>query len=122
MNESDWLALGTRPWGLVYQADPFFAALIEHSFQIVYREADVVDSGAALGDEFSDRRVVFRRLQQLDQRLARFESLDSCTVGIGYLDLIHSEYVPEEWELRLNRRQRDSNVRDSGSLWGFVLH
>ncbi len=122
MNEGDGLSLGANSRSFVDQPNAGGPAPIEGRGEIIDCKADVVDPGASAGDEFSDRSVVSLRLEQLDQRPACLESLDTRSVRIGDFHLIHPKYVAEERELCLNRWQRNANMRDSCSLWGFLLH
>ena len=96
MQEGDALAFRAEAGRLVDEADAGTAAALEGGIDVVHREADVVDAGAALLDELRDRRVGSLGFEQLDERIAGGESRDAGTVGIVERHLGHAEYVAVE--------------------------
>ena len=54
MQESDGLAFGANSRLLVDETDSRGAAPFEYVGEIIDGEADVMDAGTALGDEFAD--------------------------------------------------------------------
>ncbi len=73
MNEGNPTARRPRPWHLVYQAVSRGAAGLERGVEIGNLIADVVDTGASFGQEFSNRTVGLKRCQQLHLRLSQRE-------------------------------------------------
>lgn len=86
MQEGNSLTLCADPWLGVHQLDPGIAASFERLIQVVHRETDVVDPGAAPGDEFSDWGGFIRGLEQLYERAGRIESANARAIGIRKLD------------------------------------
>lgn len=81
---------------LIHQSQPGVAALLEHPIQVVYREADMVDSGAALFEEPADRGVRRVRLEKLNQRVPGYEPADPGAIAVGQVSLGHSEDIAIE--------------------------
>ena len=67
---------------------------------------------AAFGDETSYRRVVGRRLQQLDERVAGREAGDPRSVGVGERNLAQAQDVAVERNALVQTAHRDADVRD----------
>jgi len=81
-----------------------------------------MNPGPTPGDEFSDGSIGSGRLQQLHQTLPRRERLYPRAIRIGNCDLLHAEYFTAERIQSFDRIQRNADVGDSGSLWGWILH
>ena len=70
MQKRDAFAFGTDAGSVIDESDPFAAAAVECSIQIVDGEADVMDAGPAFGDELGNGRIGSLSLEQLDQGVA----------------------------------------------------
>jgi hypothetical protein len=57
VEEGDALALGAEPGRLIDEADTGGAAAVQCAFDVVDGETDVMEAGAALGDELADGRI-----------------------------------------------------------------
>jgi hypothetical protein len=95
---------------LIDQLDSELAAPPEHRVEIVYREADVMNSGAAPREKFPDRSIGPGGLEQLDKTFSSIDCRDAGTIGIGNLRFLHAEHVAKKRQLIRNRLQRDANV------------
>ena len=122
MEESDSFSFGAKSWRFVDQPDTGRAAFLECPVEIVHGEANVVNSGPASRDEFCDWSVVAVRLEQLNQRVAGFNSGYSRPVGVADFSALHAEDIGKEGQTRRNRLHGDSDVSDAGALGGFLLH
>ena len=90
-------------------------AFADGRFQVVDGEADVMNAGAAPGDELADRRVRGLRLEQLDQGVTGLESGDSCPIGVVERYFGQPQEVPIEGQDLIERVHGDPDVRDGGS-------
>ncbi len=122
MQECDARPFSAYAWRLVDQSQSSGPAALEHSVEVVNREADVMNAGPAPGDKPGDWCLRSIWFQELHKALTGREGLDNRSIRIGHLDLFQSEYLTEERELRSNRLEGDSNVRDSGAFQGSFLH
>lgn len=122
MDEGDALALRSDARCLIDEAYSCRPAAVEHFIQVIDRVTDVMDGGPPPPEEFSDRRVVTCGLEELDQRLARGEGSDPCTVAVGNLDLTHSQHIAIEGEVLAGRFQGDADVGDPGAFRVWSLH
>ena len=122
MNEGDSLSFRTFAWLGIDQPDTGGPAFLESPVEIVNREADVMDAGAASLDKSAHRSVGVLRLEELHQGFTCLERNYPRAVGIRDFSLFQSEYVPVEWQRCIDGGQCDANMRDSGSLWGVGLH
>ena len=71
-------------------------AALHGAFEVIDREADVVDARAALFQELSDWRIGFIRFEQFDERVAGLKTTDPGAVAVGKLSLGHSEDIAIE--------------------------
>lgn len=122
MQECDPLSFRSNPRSRIDQLHSRGTAAIQHPVQIIHREADVMNPGAATREEFSYRSIRSRGLEQLDETLPGRDSRDAGAVGIGQLHRRHSQHVAEKRELRGNGFQRDAYMGDPGAVQGFFLH
>ena len=117
MNKGDPLSLRADPRNVVNEPGPGRAAPLERCVEIVHSKADVMNRGASLRDEPSNRRVGLLRLEQLDYRPASVESDDPRAVGIGQIHLPQSEYLPVEGKNLGDRAYGNPDMGDSRALW-----
>src|SRR5512146_1229864 len=96
MQKRDALTFGPDAGRLVDHPHPVLAATSQRVVEIVDGKADVMDAWATLGDKFGDRRIGGFCLEELDERLARGEPHDACTVGIGERNLGQPKHVTIE--------------------------
>ena len=82
VEERDTFPFGAEPGRLVDQPKAGGAAAREGTVEVVDGEADVMDAGAAFGDELADGRVRILGLEQLDERVTGREAGDAGTVGV----------------------------------------
>jgi len=78
----------------------------------------MVNARPSLRDEFSNRSIGSRGLEQLDERLAGSKCLDVRAVRVADLHRIQSQDVAEKWKRRVKRLQSDSNVSDPDAVGG----
>ena len=122
MKESNPLSFSAEPGNLIDELDARETATLQHRIEIVHRKADVMNSGPPSREEFSNRRIGTIRLQQLDKAFPRRDGCYPRAIRILDLDLRHSEDIAEKGELRIDRRECDSNMGDPGAFRGFFLH
>jgi len=115
MQEGDPLPFGPEAWVLVDEADAGGATAGEGALQVVNGEADVMDSGPALGDEFPDGGIGDVGLQEFDEGLAGGQSDDPGPVGVIERHLGHPEHLSIEGQDGLEGRDRDADVGESGA-------
>jgi len=82
MNECDSLSLRADPRYFVDQANASGSAAIQCGVEIRYEETHVMQAWTASGDELPDGRVVLERLEQLDERIAGYQSFDARAIGV----------------------------------------
>ncbi len=82
MDERNAFAFCADSWFLVDEPDAMCPASLERAVEIGHRETNVVKTGSASVDEFSDGCVRTRRLEQLDQRVAHCQSDNVGAVGV----------------------------------------
>ena len=112
MKEGDALAFRANPGRRVNELDAGFAASGENRFQIIHREADVVDSRPPFREKFTDGRVRVRSGEQLHQRPVGVEAANPGAVGIRERDLRETEYFPQERRALRQLANRDADVGD----------
>jgi hypothetical protein len=122
VKESNPLSFSAEPRNLIDQLDSSCPAPLEHRIEVVDRKADVMDTGPASRKELSNRRFGTIRLQQLDEAFPGRDGRYPRAIGIGDLHLRHLEDIAEKRELRIDRRECDSNMGDAGAFRGFFLH
>jgi hypothetical protein len=113
MQEGDSLSLCADTRCLVDELKSGLLASREGSVQIVHGEADVMDAGAAFGQELSDRGCGLVWLEEFDERLTGDEAGDVRTVGVVERDLSETQQVAVEREDRLERFDGDANVSNA---------
>lgn len=118
MQEGDSLSLGSKAGLFVYQLQAGNAAALESGVEVVHREADMVNSRPAFGDEPGDRRLRIVRLQQLDQGLSGREARDASSVRVFEVHLGQPEHITEEGHGLRESIHRDSDVRYPGPTRG----
>src|SRR5262245_6591168 len=82
MEEGDVFAFGSQARCLVDELDACVPAALERSAKVVHGETDVMDSGAALGDELANRGFGTFSLEKLHEGFAGAEAGDPGAVGI----------------------------------------
>ena len=123
MKKRDAFPFCADPGCFVDEANAGCATSFEGSIQIVDREADVVNSGAALGNEAADRRLGRFRFEELDEGITRSESGDRRPIGIVQLYFRKLENIAIEREDLGEGPYRDANMRDLGSpTGGWLAH
>ena len=96
MEKGNPLSLGSTAGNLVDEPHAGRSAPRERCVEVADCKADVMNSRPALRDELPDRSVGLRRFEQLDERLARRERLDSRAVGIGDGNRLHAQNLTIE--------------------------
>ena len=94
------------------------ATALERRVEVIYRKADVMDSGSALGHEARDRRGGIVRLQELHQRLARLEPDNPGAIGIVEAHLPQTQYVAKERKTFGDGPYRDPDVGNARAARG----
>ena len=82
MQERDAFAFSTDAGDIIDQLDPFAAAAVQCSIQIVHGKTDVMDARTTFGEEFGDRRIALLRLEKLDQGITSAKTGNASTVGV----------------------------------------
>jgi hypothetical protein len=85
------LSLCAKARLLVDEPNSGKAALAERVFQVIYREADVVNARPTPFEELSDGGVGLVSFEEFHQGFAGVEAADSRAVAVGELGLGHSE-------------------------------
>jgi hypothetical protein len=116
MEKSDVFALGAEPGGVIDQSHTCTTTAFQCSVQIIDGEADMVNAGAAFGDELADRRLGGFGLQELDERVARAQTGDPGSIGIVQRLFGQAEQVAVERQNTVERINGDSDVSDSGAF------
>lgn len=96
MQERNSLSFRAQPWFLVDQSNTGLAAAFKHVVQVVDGKANVMYAGPALGDEFSNRRIVCICLKEFHERFATGHPCDACTIGIVEWYLGHLQNIAQE--------------------------
>lgn len=122
MKKGDPFPFGADPRNVIDDANARLTAFLERSVEVVDCKADVVDSRAAPGDEFSYRRIALSGLEKLHQRVASDDGSDAGPVRIGDLCFLQSQHSGKKAKTRRNRFHGDSDVSDTGALGGLLLH
>ena len=122
MEERNTFPLGTEPGRLVDEANAGGTAARERTVEIVDGEADVMDSGAAFGDELADGSVRPLGLEQLDEGVTRSESGDPRAVGVVEGDVGEIEQIAVEGKDLVERTHGDADVSDARGAAGDVGH
>ena len=122
MEERDTFPLGAEPGRLVDEPETCRPASRERTVQVVDGEADVMDAGAAFGDELADGGFGVQGLEQLDEGVAGIETSDASTVGVVERDLGETEQIAVEGKNLVERAHGDSNVGDASGTARDVGH
>ena len=122
MEKGNAFSLGAETRGFVDQADARGPAAGQRTVEVVHGEADVMYARSPFGDELADGRLGTFGLEQLDERLAGFESGDPGTIGVVELDLGKSEKVAVEGEDLVECAHGDPHVGDARCAAGNVSH
>ena len=115
MQEGYSFAFRTQPGCLVDEPNAGRTAARKRTVEVVHGEADVVNSGAAPGHELPDGRVIRLGLEQFHQRLSGGKASNGCPVGVVQRYLGHAEHVTVQGQQRIQCRDGNADVRDSGS-------
>jgi len=118
VQKCDPFSLCSDAWLLVDQLNARRPAALQHGVKVVDREANVMDTGPALGDEARDGRVGVVRLKQLYQRLPGAEAHDARTVGVIQRDLGQSQHIPKKRKALGEGLDRNSNVGHASATRG----
>ena len=122
VHERDSLAFRSDSRHLIHELDPCFAAPSQRSVEIRHGEADVMDPGTALRDEATNRRSGIVGFQELDERPTGVQRDYAGAVGVVYGHVAQAENVAKERQLRVDRRDGDSDVRDPRGRSGWKGH
>src|SRR5690606_3736863 len=122
VQEGNALSFRTHARHFVDQANSPSPATAHGGLQIIHRKADVVDPRPPALHETADRRLRTLGLQQLYQRLARFQPGYASAVGVIQLHLGQSQNVAVEREDLLEVPDRNSHVSDTRTCgWAFIF-
>lgn len=119
MNERDQRAARAGSRMLINQPHALSFQLSEFRVDVVDLDAQVMNSGAAFGDELSDRGLVSGRFEQFDAAFADGQHRDSHALIFDDFDFrqFQSERVTPETERIVNRTDRHTEMLNFGSLW-----
>ena len=115
MQKRDAFPFRAHARNVVDEVDARVATSLQRSVEVIYREADVVDTGSALGQETADGRIGSLRLEQFDDRITGCEPADSGFIDLGELRVGHSEDVAIERHGLSEGLYGDADVGDSRS-------
>ena len=128
MHEGDAVPVGAGTRMLVEELVAGAAAALQRRLQVADPEADVVDAGAALGEEPADGALGVLAGEQLNVRLAERNADDAGAVGgLGRMDA-GPENVAVEPDGLVEVAHGDTHVRDAGAgqhvgrCHGMILH
>ena len=122
MHEGDPTARRPGTWLLVYQTISGFPAGLERGIEVGYLIADVVNTWAAFGQEFSNRTVGVARGKQLHFRFSQSKGYDGGAID-GFGRMRHdAEDVPVEGERGFQVRDGNSDMRNAGEIGHWSSH
>lgn len=110
MQEGDAFPFGALARLLIHQVDARRAASRQRGVQIRHGKTQVVNTGAAAGDETPDRGIPGLGLQKLYQRLPGPEGRDPGSIGVVHRNGIQAEHVAEEPRLRGCGADREADM------------
>lgn len=122
MEEGDALPLGPDARRFIYELDAVRLAPGEGAVEILDRETNVMDAGAALGEELPDGGFGLVWLQQFNERFAGHESHDARTIGVIERGFGKAEDVAIEGDDRREGFHGDAEMGDAGSARGWRSH
>ena len=122
MQKGDALALRPQSRCLVDELDAVRSTAGEGAIEILHRETNVMNAGAALGEELPDGGFGLVWFQQLDQRFPGRKSHDTRTIGVIERGFGHPEDVAIEGDDRREGFHGDAEMGDAGSAWGWRSH
>jgi thioredoxin 1 len=122
MYEGNALPLRPEARRFVDESNSGRAAAVEGGIEVVDGETDVVDARAARGHEFADWRGGILRFEELNQRIARRQTLDPGPVGVVESNVLQLQDIPIEREDRIEVAHGDADVRDGSSPLGWLGH
>ena len=96
MQEGDTFPVGAEPGRFIDQPKAGRAATRERTVEIVDCEADVMDAGAAFGDELADGCVRMLGLEQFHEGVTGCEAGDARSVGVVERDVAEIEQIAVE--------------------------
>jgi len=119
MDERDQRAARAGSRLFIYQPHIAGFQFGEFRVDVVDLDAQVMNSGAAFGDELSDRSLVSGRFQQFDAAFADGQHRDSHALIFNNFDIgqFQSERVAPETERLVNRTDRDTEMLNFGFRW-----
>jgi thioredoxin 1 len=116
MNEGDAPAAGAEAGSFVDQPVAGGTAGFEGSVQVGHPVADVMNAGAAPGEEAGDGPLRIERGEQLHLRVAEGKSHDGGAVGRLRCLGVESEHVAVESEGRIEVGHGNADMRDAGAI------
>jgi len=122
VEKGDPLSLGPEARCLVDELDAMRLTTGEGAVEILNREANVMDAGAALPEELPNGGFGLVWFQQFDQRFPGDESHDARTIGVIERGLGHAEDIAVEGDDRREGFDGDAEMGDAGSAWGWRSH
>ena len=110
MQKYDPLSLGPDTRLLVDELNARSSTSLDRCVEVIDREADVMDTGAALLQKARDRRGGIVSLQQLHERFSGAQANYARAVSVIERDFTQPQYIPEKWKTLGEGLDRDSNV------------
>jgi len=121
MYEGDPPPPDSDPWHLVYQTVSGCPAGLECRVEIGNPVTDVVNAGAAPGQEFSNGAVRVERCEQLHFRVSQWKSQDGGAID-GFRRMRHqAKDVLVKSECRFQVGDGNSDMRDAGEIGHWSL-
>lgn len=121
MEKGNALALGTTSRSLVDESNADRAAASEGCLQIVDREAHVVNTRTAFGDELSNGRVGRIGFEELDERFARSKPDYVGAIRILQRHGWHAEHIAVKGDQCLEILNCNADVREPRAATGRIL-
>ena len=122
MEKGDTFPLGAKSWNFINEAYTGRLAARERCIEVINGKTDVMDAGAAVGDELADRRIVSIGLEELNKRLTGLHARDMGAIGVIERDFGHAEEVAVEGQDVVQGPDSNANVGNSGGTFGSVSH
>lgn len=122
MQEGNPLPLRPDPRRLVDEPESGRATLFQGAVKVVHGEAHVMNTGASLGDESGNRRVVGLGLEQFDEGFTGRQAGDGGTIGVVEGDLGHAEHIAVQWKQFVEGTHGDADVGNAGTAARRIGH
>ena len=119
MKEGDSLSFGANARRLVDKADAGGATSVEHRIEIVNGEADVVNTGATLGDKLANRTIRRLGLEEFNERLSSNEPGNASAVRVIERRFAKAEHIAIKGKNLVERPHGNADMGDacSPSRW-----